>query len=70
MAASSNSNPNPNPNPNPTPNPNPNPNPKQAYMYDVRTGRLAATLGGHLEAATDVAFSPLHPQLATVRRAT
>jgi hypothetical protein len=39
-------------------------------MYDVRTGRLAATLGGHLEAATDVAFSPLHPQLATVRLAT
>jgi len=35
-------------------------------VYDVRTGRLAATLGGHLEAATDVAFSPLHPQLATV----
>ena len=34
-------------------------------MYDVRTGRLAATLGGHLEAATDVSFSPLHPQLAT-----
>ena len=35
-------------------------------MYDVRMGRLAATLGGHLEAVTDVAFSPLHPQLATV----
>ena len=35
-------------------------------MYDLRMGRLAATLAGHLESVTDVAFSPLHPQLATV----
>ena len=39
---------------------------KQAYVYDVRSGRLTATLGGHLDAVTDVAFSPLHPQLASV----
>ena len=39
---------------------------KQAYVYEMRTGRLAATVGAHLEAVTDVAYSPLHPQLATV----
>lgn len=36
-----------------------------AYVYDIRTGRCLTRLGGHADVVTGVAFSPLHPQLAT-----
>ena len=39
---------------------------KQAYLYDAGSGGLVERLGGHVDAVTDVAFSPLHPQMATV----
>ena len=38
---------------------------KQAYLYDAGSGSMIAKLGGHADAVTDVAFSPLHPQMAT-----
>ena len=34
------------------------------YLYDVRTGTYADKLA-HRDAVADVAFNPLHPQLAT-----
>ena len=39
---------------------------KQAYVYDTGGGGMVAKLGGHADTVTDVAFSPLHPQMATV----
>ncbi|KAG7402392.1 WD repeat-containing protein 27 [Phytophthora boehmeriae] len=36
-----------------------------AYIYDIRTGRKLVRLKGHSDVVTSVAFSPLHPQLAT-----
>jgi WD40 repeat protein len=38
---------------------------RAAYMYDIRTGRRLVKLKGHTDVVTSVAFSPLHPQLAT-----
>ncbi|KAL4175706.1 hypothetical protein KRP22_000668 [Phytophthora ramorum] len=38
---------------------------RAAYIYDIRTGRRLVKLKGHSDAVTSVAFSPLHPQLAT-----
>jgi WD40 repeat protein len=40
---------------------------KCAYLFDVRksSGTYLAKLGGHADVVTDVAFNPLHPQLAT-----
>ena len=37
---------------------------RSAYLYDARTGGLLERMR-HSEAVTDVAFSPLFPQLAT-----
>eukprot|EP00002_Diphylleia_rotans_P035481 TRINITY_DN7750_c0_g1_i1.p1 TRINITY_DN7750_c0_g1~~TRINITY_DN7750_c0_g1_i1.p1 ORF type:complete len:881 (+),score=138.30 TRINITY_DN7750_c0_g1_i1:71-2713(+) len=38
---------------------------KAAYLYDLRMGTVLHKLMGHTDAVTDVAFHPLHPQLAT-----
>ncbi|KAL4160025.1 hypothetical protein PRNP1_000597 [Phytophthora ramorum] len=38
---------------------------RAAYIYDIRTGRRLVKLKGHSDVVTSVAFSPLHPQLAT-----
>ena len=38
---------------------------KSAYVYDLRTGRVVERLKGHGDAVVDVAYHPLHPQLAT-----
>ncbi|POM78598.1 G-protein beta WD-40 repeats containing protein [Phytophthora palmivora] len=38
---------------------------RAAYIYDIRTGRRLTKLKGHSDVVTSVAFSPLHPQLAT-----
>ncbi|EEY69337.1 uncharacterized protein PITG_05562 [Phytophthora infestans T30-4] len=38
---------------------------RAAYVYDIRTGRRLIKLKGHTDVVTSVAFSPLHPQLAT-----
>ncbi|KAG3251349.1 hypothetical protein PI124_g4020 [Phytophthora idaei] len=38
---------------------------RAAYIYDIRTGRRLVKLKGHTDVVTSVAFSPLHPQLAT-----
>ncbi|KAG2533058.1 hypothetical protein JM16_000122, partial [Phytophthora kernoviae] len=38
---------------------------RSAYIYDIRTGRKLVKLKGHSDVVTSVAFSPLHPQLAT-----
>lgn len=38
---------------------------RQAYMYDIRTGRCLTKLAGHSDVVTAVAFNPLYPQLAT-----
>ncbi|KAG7391339.1 WD repeat-containing protein 27 [Phytophthora pseudosyringae] len=38
---------------------------RAAYIYDIRTGRRLVKLIGHTDVVTSVAFSPLHPQLAT-----
>uniref|UniRef100_A0A7S3VM98 Uncharacterized protein n=1 Tax=Dunaliella tertiolecta TaxID=3047 RepID=A0A7S3VM98_DUNTE len=35
-----------------------------AYLYDIRQGTVLSRLGRHGSAVTDVAFNPLHPQLA------
>eukprot|EP00741_Cyanophora_paradoxa_P003060 tig00000663_g2971.t1 len=35
------------------------------YVYEMRTGGVAGRLQGHGDVVSDVAFSPLHPQLAT-----
>lgn len=39
---------------------------KVAYLYDMRQGTVLSRLrgGGHGDAVSDVAFNPLHPQLA------
>ena len=40
---------------------------RSAYLYDVRmgSGTYLSKLPGHPDVVTDVAFNPLHPQLAT-----
>ncbi|KAG6969763.1 hypothetical protein JG687_00003010 [Phytophthora cactorum] len=38
---------------------------RAAYIYDIRTSRRLVKLKGHTDVVTSVAFSPLHPQLAT-----
>lgn len=39
---------------------------KVAYLYDLRMGTILHRVRGtHGDAVTDVAFNPLHPQLAT-----
>jgi len=39
---------------------------RHAYLYEVASGKVVERWrGGHTDAVTDVAFSPVHPQLAT-----
>eukprot|EP00736_Rhodelphis_marinus_P006208 Rmarinus@m.6085 len=38
---------------------------KAAYVFDMRTGSMLEKLAGHTDVVTDVAFHPIHPQLAT-----
>jgi len=38
---------------------------KTACLYDIRTGLVAERLRGHGDVVADVAFHPVHPQLAT-----
>lgn len=39
---------------------------KQTHLYDAGSGVLIERLTGHIDTVTDVGFSPMHPQLATV----
>lgn len=38
---------------------------KHAYLFNVGSGGVIDRLSGHTDTVTDVAFSPLHPQLVT-----